>query len=150
MISEEMKVYLADQMGRDFLHDLIGDGLNQEEAMKIVDRSRKRILEAPAVIVLCLDKACGDEYPDAERQRAEYLMGVQSVALSGGLFLLAAHTEGLGGVWVCAPLFAQETVKRSLELPEQWEPQGMLLLGYPETIPEPRQRVAWKEITRFL
>ncbi len=73
-------------------------------------------------------------------------MATQSVALAGGTILLAAHAEGLGGVWVCAPLFAQETVRRVLDLPADWLVQGMILLGYPAKIPEPRPRRAYEDL----
>ena len=67
-------------------------------------------------------------------------MAVQSVAAAGLQLLLAAHAEGLGGVWACWPLFAQETIQKTLNLSETWEPQGMFFVGYPETIPEVRER----------
>jgi nitroreductase len=76
-------------------------------------------------------------------------MGVQSVALACGQLLLAAHAEGLGGVWVCAPLFAQESAQASLNLPATWDPQGLLLLGFPSRIPPPRDRFPVGEVTRF-
>jgi nitroreductase len=90
----------------------------------------------------------GDNYPDARRQQAEYLMSVQSVAMAGQNLLLAAHAEGLGGVWVCAPLFAQEAVRQALNLPGEWHPQGMLLLGYPAVVPKTRPRRPVSEVTR--
>ena len=150
LTSEEAKAKLAEEMGADFRRDLLNDGVDPEEAMKLVERSRNRILEAPVVVMLCLDPTLGDHYPDAARQQAEYIMGVQGVALAGGTLLLAAHAEGLGGVWVCAPLFAKTTVQRALGLPENWEPQGMLLLGYPAKIPPPRARVPVDEVTWYL
>jgi F420 biosynthesis protein FbiB-like protein len=137
-------------MGAVFLRDLLIDGLTQKEADDQVERSRNRILEAPVAVLLCLDKTDLDQYPDYTRQQASYLMGVQSVALAGGHLLLAAHALGLGGVWICAPLFAQDAVRVALQLPEEWEPQSLLLLGYPAKIPEPRQRRSLEEITRYL
>ncbi len=145
----EAKTHLAEQMGADFRQDLIRDDFSVEEVDHLVARSRNRILETPVVIVLCLDATQGDIYPDKARNEAEYIMGVQSVALAGGTLLLAAHSEGLGGVWVCAPLFAPETVCRTLSLPENWKPQGMLLLGYPATVPESRARKPIAEVTLF-
>jgi nitroreductase len=50
--------------------------------------------------------------------------------------LLAAHAEGLGGNWICWPLYAQEATCTALELPETWEPQAMYFLGYPDEIPK--------------
>ncbi|HZD57881.1 MAG TPA: nitroreductase family protein [Anaerolineales bacterium] len=146
----EAKALLAEQMGADFHRDLLADGLSDEEAGKLVAHSRDRILQAPVVILLCLDPTVGDSYPDPERQQAEYIMGVQGVALSAGTLLLAAHAEGLGGVWVCSPLFAKETVRNALDLPYCWDPQGMVLLGYPAVIPERRPRRPLEEVTRYL
>jgi coenzyme F420-0:L-glutamate ligase/coenzyme F420-1:gamma-L-glutamate ligase len=64
--------------------------------------------------------------------------------------LLAAHALGLGGVWVCAPLFAQETVRMTLDLPQTWQPQGMVLMGFPAKIPPQRPRKELSEVSRFL
>lgn len=150
LTSQSPKIRLADEMGADFRRDLLADGLEPSEAQKMVARSRRRIIEAPVVILLCQDPTIGDDYPDAARQRAEYIMGLQGVTLAGGTLLLAAHAEGLGGVWVCAPLFAQETVQRALGLRENWEPQGMLLLGYPAKIPPRRLRRPVDEVTLYL
>jgi F420 biosynthesis protein FbiB-like protein len=137
-------------MGAAFRQDLLADGHAPEKVEASVDRSQQRILSAPAAILLCLDMKLGDVYPDPARQQAEYLMGVQSVALAGGTLLLAAHAEGLGGVWVCAPLFARNAARRALELPVEWEPQGLIFLGYPEKTPDIRPRVPLATVTRYL
>jgi F420 biosynthesis protein FbiB-like protein len=148
--SHEARTRLADQMGADFRRDLLADRMAVDEVESLVSRSRQRILEAPVAIVLCMDPSVGDVYPDPERQQAEYLMGVQSVAMAGQNLLLAAHAEGLGGVWICAPLFVPHTVRRALNLPEVWQPQGLLLLGYPAKIPDPRLRRPLSEVTLYL
>jgi len=150
LTTPDARIVLADAMGTEFRRDLQADGLSDEELEAQVARSRQRILEAPLVIIICLDTSVGDDYPEARRQQAEYLMSVQSVAMAGENLLLAAHDEGLGGVWVCAPLFAQESVRTALELPLEWQPQGMLLLGYPAKVPNMRSRRPIAEITRFL
>ncbi len=147
--SVEAKAKLAGTMGAAFRMDLLADGLSEEQADSQVERSRCRILEAPVVVVLCLERGEMDAYPDERRRGAEYIMAVQSAALAGGTLLLAAHAEGLGGVWVCAPLFAPYAVRQTLDLPAAWEPQGMLLLGYPKSFAEPRPRKAVSEVSRF-
>jgi F420 biosynthesis protein FbiB-like protein len=147
--SEGSKARLAERMGIEFARDLTADGKDPETIERSVARSRERILEAPLAILACLERNSGDVYPDARRQKAEYLMGVQSVALACGQLLLAAHAEGLGGVWVCAPLFTPQSARASLELPATWEPQALLLLGYPASIPSPRDRFPVKEISRL-
>jgi F420 biosynthesis protein FbiB-like protein len=149
LMTRESKARLANWMGAEFERDLSADGLDPEVVEKTVARSRERITEAPLAILACLDPTHGDDYPDSRRQEAEYLMGVQSVALACGQLLLAAHAEGLGGVWVCAPLFAPQAVQASLELPLSWEPQSLLLLGYPDRIPQPRPRFPVGEVSRF-
>lgn len=149
LTASEAKARLAEAMGAAFRHDLEKDGFSEGEINLRLARSRRRLQEAPVAIVLCLDTTAGDAYPDASRQRAEYLMGVQSVAMAGNTLLLAAHAEGLGGVWVCAPLFSPNETHRALDLPESWQPQGMILMGYPAEIPQPRPRRPRSEIVVY-
>ena len=144
------KVRLADAMANDFEYDLARDGLPIEKIRAQIKRSKERITSAPVAILLCLDMREMDSYPDDKRQKAEYMMAVQSTAAAGLQLLLAAHAEGLGGVWACWPLFAQETICKSLNLLEAWEPQGMFFLGYPQAIPDVRERKSLQNITIFL
>ncbi len=129
---------LVEALSRAYRRDLTQDGLTPDEIEARVARSRKRLTTAPVLLLLCHDRSTEDTYPDARRQHAERLMGVQSTALAGVYLLLAAEAEGLRGVWMCAPLFAGETVRRALHLPETWEPQAFLLLGYPAQNPRPK------------
>ncbi|MDA1330164.1 MAG: nitroreductase family protein [Chloroflexi bacterium] len=131
LVKEKSRMALADGMGSEFMEALVAEGKSHAEAKAQVMRSRNRILEAPEAILLCMDTSVLDMYKDPARSRGEQLMGMQSVALAGGQLLLAAHAEGLGAVWVCSPLFAQSSVREALELPEAWEAQGLILLGYP-------------------
>jgi coenzyme F420-0:L-glutamate ligase/coenzyme F420-1:gamma-L-glutamate ligase len=147
--SPHSRQLLANAMSVDFRRDLQSDGLPAEQVEAQVERSRQRIFEAPVAILLCLDTSVGDVYPDARRQNSEIIMGVQGVAMAGENLLLAAHAFGLGGVWVCAPLFAQETVRRALNLAETWQPQGLALLGYPARIPELRPRRSLEDVVVF-
>jgi coenzyme F420-0:L-glutamate ligase/coenzyme F420-1:gamma-L-glutamate ligase len=146
LASPESRATLAEAMGAEFLGNLLREGVSIEEAEAQVARSRARILDAPEAILLCLDRADLDTYEDPDRTAGEELMGVQSVALAGGQLLLAAHAEGLGGVWVCAPLFAQAAVRRALDLPESWLAQGLILLGYPAEEPAARSRKPLSEV----
>lgn len=144
-----VKTKLADAMAIEFQRDLEADNLAPDGIEKKVTRSREKIISAPVVIILCVDMTDMDTYPDTRRKKAEYIMAAQSAANAGMQLLLAAHAEGLGGVWVCSPLFAQETVQAALELPKSWEPQAMYFLGYPTEIPLPRERKPIKEISMF-
>ncbi len=144
------KKLLSDKMSSEFERDLEKDNIHQSEIQKRVERSRERIEGAPVVIILCVDMTEMDQYPDTRRKKAEYLIATQSAANAGMQLLLAAHAEGLGGVWVCSPLFAQETVQKALNISEAWEPHAMFLLGYPVEIPTARERKSLDEVTVFL
>lgn len=122
---------LAQAMGESFRRDLEADALSPDDVNRLVVRSYERISRAPAVIVLCLSMADMDRYPDTRRQQAEWVMAVQSAALAAQNLLLMAHAEGLGACWMCAPLFCPEVVRAALSLPEDWEAQALLTVGYP-------------------
>jgi F420 biosynthesis protein FbiB-like protein len=138
---------IAHAMGECLRADRNADGDDPIQVEKDVDRSIRRILGAPEAIIVCLALEELDRYPDERRSNAEYLMGVQSVAMAGQNLLLAAHASGLGAVWVCPPLFAQEVVRDVLDLPATWEPQGMVLLGYAAEEGRDRDRKRVDEVT---
>lgn len=101
-----------------------------------VERSLRRLANAPAVIVLCRDTTAVRDASEQERH-----MAIQSVALAGMQLLLAAHAEGLGAVWICWPLFAHAETAQALSLPSSWEPQAMFFLGKPQPpAPAPRTK----------
>jgi coenzyme F420-0:L-glutamate ligase / coenzyme F420-1:gamma-L-glutamate ligase len=150
LIAEADKARLAHEMAKDFRHDLSNDGVDPVEIERQVARSKTRILAAPLVVVSCMGVTEMDSYPDLKRQQAERAMAVQSVAAAGLQLLLAAHAEGLGGVWVCSPLFAPEAVRNALGLPQTWEPQALYFIGYPEDIPNLRARKPVQDISLFL
>ncbi len=144
-----IKEKLANTMAEKFQRDLESDNLSSDEISKRVARSKDRILSAPVIIILSVDMSDMDTYPNKRRKKAEYIMATQSAANAGMQLLLAAHAEGLGSVWVCSPLFAQETVQAVLSLPRAWEPQAMYFLGYPADIPQPRERKSLNENTKW-
>jgi F420 biosynthesis protein FbiB-like protein len=150
LASQEIRQRLADGMGASFYNDLLQDGVPKETARYLVDRSRDRLLEAPAAVLICLDRYDADLYPDEARQTAELMMQVQGVAMAGENMLLAAQACELGGVWICAPLFAQEAVRLALGLPESWYPQGLVYLGYPVGVPEKRPRLPLSDVVVYL
>ena len=81
-----------------------------------------------------------DTYPDAARSHHEWTMAVQSAAMAGQNLLIAAHAEGLGACWMCAPLFCPDVVSDTLALPEDWQPQALITLGYPAESREKTRR----------
>jgi coenzyme F420-0:L-glutamate ligase/coenzyme F420-1:gamma-L-glutamate ligase len=132
---------LAEAMGARLREGRIADGDDLAEIEKEVLLSYARICGAPLAVLLCLTMEGSDHYPDEERMRAEYLMAVQGAALAGYNLMLAARAEGLGACWLCAPIFAPQAAKDALDLPEGWEPQGLILLGYPRDEGKKRERL---------
>ena len=98
-------------MAKEFELDLGADSLPPEEIKKKITRSRDRIITAPVIIILCVDMSDMDTYPDTRRKKAEYLMASQSAAGAGMQLLLAAHAEGLGGVWVLSLIHISEPTR---------------------------------------
>ncbi|HSH02649.1 MAG TPA: nitroreductase family protein [Anaerolineae bacterium] len=125
------KHQLATAMGQRLTQDLTTDNLDPALIAKDVNRSYQRLTQAPALVIVCLTMADMDTYPDPRRQAHEHHMAVQSTAMAGQNLLLAAHALGLGACWLCAPLFCPQTVRHTLNLPSDWEPQGLITLGYP-------------------
>lgn len=144
------KSSLGAAMAADFRRDLAADGLPEAEVDALVTRAQTRLSQAPVVVLLCMDASEMDSYPDQKRQAAERSMALQSTALAGLQLQLAAHAEGLTSVWVCAPLFAPETVRRTLDLPETWEPQAMFFVGYPDGEAKQKELKPLNEIVKFL
>ncbi len=144
------KSRLSAALAADFRRDLAADGLPEAEIEALISRSKNRIMQAPVVVMLCMDASEMDSYPDEKRQQAERMMAIQSTALAGLQLELAAHAEGLSSVWVCAPLFAPDTVREVLGLPETWEPQAMFFIGYAEGQPRPKELKGIDDIVRFV
>ncbi|MCB9419215.1 MAG: nitroreductase family protein [Ardenticatenaceae bacterium] len=131
---------LAATLGRKLRADLDADGLSPDLIAQDADRSYQRITNAPLLILLCLSMTDMDSYSDEQRQQNEWLMAAQSTALAGQNLLLAAHSLGLGACWMCAPLFAPDAARRALHLPNDWQPQALITVGYPaETKEKTRQ-----------
>ncbi len=142
--TDDAKARLAQALAAQMRSDMEAQGASAETIEARAQRSQARLQEAPLVVMLNLDETVRR---DAEDPHERHMM-VQSVAIVGLQILLAAHAEGLGGVWVCWPLYAQEAAQQALNLPPSWKPQGMLFLGYPAEAPAPPPRKPWQEVTR--
>jgi F420 biosynthesis protein FbiB-like protein len=147
--SPEQKEHLARAMGLQLRLDLAADGVPVDVIEADAGRSYSRITTAPLIMLLALSMADMDSYPDDRRAAHEHTMAVQSVAMSGQNILLMAQAHGLAACWMCAPLFCPAVVRAALDLPGDWEPQGMITVGYPaETKSKTRHpiesRVIWR------
>ena len=147
--SDEQKVLLARAMGARLRRDLENDDVPINVIEADVNRSYDRITSAPLLIMVCLSMDDMDVYSDDKRNTNEYIMAVQSVAMAGQNILLSAHALGLGACWMCAPLFCSDVVVSTLELPQSWQAQGLITVGFPAQKREKtripiEERVLWR------
>jgi len=136
---EETKERLTDAMGEEWRANLEMDGQRAEVVEKRLEGSRRRLLDAPVLVLICLYLEDLDVYPDAERQRGETTMAVQSLGAAAQNALLAAYDSGLDAGWMCAPLFCPEKVVEALGLDARLVPHALLTLGYAEGDPPKRR-----------
>ncbi len=151
VLIEEMasKQRLARLMGERLRADRLADGDDPATVARDVERSFARVTAAPLVILVCLSMGDMDRYPDTRRQQAERMMAIQSTAMAMQNLLLAGHALGLGASIMCAPLFCADTVTAALALPEGWEPQGLVTMGFPADrgklpVRRPLSEVVWR------
>lgn len=133
------KERLADAMGKEWRNNLQMDGQPEEVVEKRLEGSRRRLLDAPVLVLLCLYLKDLDEYPDAVRQQDETTMAVQSLGAAAQNVLLAAYELGLDAGWMCAPLFCPEKVVEALGLNKDLVPHALLTIGYAEEDPPKRR-----------
>jgi len=141
-----LKQRLAEDMASRWNQDMSKNGVPKEHRESLIKASVERFGNAPVVIVACLTMEDMDEYPDDRRKKIEYVMAVQSVAAAIENMLLAAHGEGLGSCWFCAPLFCPDIVRKTLKIPKHVDPQALITLGYPANKPNPPPRKPLEDV----
>ncbi|MCW4017502.1 MAG: nitroreductase family protein [Candidatus Bathyarchaeota archaeon] len=145
----EDKTVLADAMAQVWLVELEKDGSPKKMRWATVNRSIDRFTSAPVLLLACMSMENMDVYSDEKRQRAEHDLAVQSLAAATQNLLLAAHANGLGACWYCAPIFCQDAVRQALGIPDNVEPQALLTLGYPAETPKTPKRLAFENFVFY-
>jgi F420 biosynthesis protein FbiB-like protein len=141
---EALNEAMADQWRRDLSADHVPEPTIEAEVAK----SRRRLLDAPAIIVGCVYLDPLDTYPDPARQQAEHTMAAHALGAALQNMMLTAHAHGLGSAWMCAPLFCPDTVRSALDLPDTWIPHALLTLGYASRDTPPGARPTLDQIIR--
>ena len=139
LMKDTSKNRLADAMGEEWRANLQMDGQSVEIVEKRLKGSRRRLLDAPVLILVCLYLEDLDTYPDPDRQANETTMAVQSLGAAAQNALLAAYELGLDAGWMCAPLFVPGKVTEALDLDPTLIPHALLTLGYAEGDPPKRR-----------
>jgi len=141
----DVKLRLAKALIDKMRLDMQAEGAAESEVEKRVTNSLRRIEEAPVIIMLCRD-AIDVRVNTPE----ETIMNIQSTALAGLQLLLAAHAEGLGANWICWPLYAMKETQLVLNLPETWESQAMIFVGYANGPVQLRDQKSLENVVVFL
>ncbi|MFX1418920.1 MAG: coenzyme F420-0:L-glutamate ligase [Promethearchaeota archaeon] len=122
---------LVNEMNNKLRIDLQKDGKSKDFIKTKVERTRNNFIEAPFLILLCLDTLDLEKYPDPNRTQNELILGIQSVSSSAVYLLLALEMKKLAVCWYSAPLFAKEIIKNCLQLPKTFIPMAFFTVGYP-------------------
>ena len=135
-------IVLADPQAKRRLAETMADTWASEAAKEGVYIEPKtfklrveRFVNAPALVLACFCMDGMAKLPDDEKQRIERDLAMQSLAAAVQNMLLAAHSLGLGTCWFCAPSFCKQTVRETLEIPKEVEPEALIMLGYPAEEP---------------
>ena len=143
---QESKLLLADSMGETWQRNLEMDKQDATVVNIRREKSRQRILNAPALIIPCLYLEDLDTYPDEQRQEDEKTMAVQSIGAAIQNMLLMAYDMGLDAGWMCAPLFCPEVVCDALNLDPKLIPQALITVGYAAADPKRRERLPLEKL----
>ncbi|MFX0019380.1 MAG: nitroreductase family protein [Promethearchaeota archaeon] len=142
----KLRIALITKMNEKLRRDLLNDGKSNTFIKSKIERTKNQFLNAPYLILLCLDKPNFEKYPDPDRNQNEFFMQIQSVSASATYLLLALESKGLAACWYCAPLFAKHTVKEVLNLPESYYPIAFFTTGYSKKTPSVPKRKRLEDI----
>lgn len=131
---------LAVGMGVRWRADLASDGVAEERIAELVGSSFEKLTTAPVLLLGCLTWEGLDRYPDEARTRAEWGMALLSLGAAVENLMLAATDAGLASCWVAAPIFCPEEARAALDLPTDWLPHALVLVGAPTADYAPRVR----------
>ena len=139
--ARERREALAEAMAETWRAQLRLDGQDEATVEARLEKSRDRLRRAPVLIVPCLHLDGLDVYPDADRQRAEEIMAIQSLGAAVQNLLLSLYAAGVDGGWMCAPLFVPHVVRETLDLDPALVPHALIAVGYAAKDPVRRPRL---------
>ena len=98
--------------------------LESAEALQKAERCSTCIYNAPVVLLFLYD----DTHPDSHLDINGVNVGLTNAAISATHAILAATAQGVQICWVC--WFEEDKVREEFQLPDNWKPACMLVMGY--------------------
>ncbi len=135
-------ILVKDQKIKDRISYLGARSLYERKKRKLKDGKKRfaKIAEAPLYIVVACDT-----------KKSPIFWKHDGSAATQNL-LLAAHAQGLGAVWLGAPVALKKhsnEIKKLLKMPKRFEIASIVALGYPDRMPKPRPEKDLKNKVRF-
>lgn len=138
-VTGRARVRLLDAMRADWEADLRADGHGGEVLARRLGRG-DILRTAPDLIVPFVDDSAGAHaYPDARRAACEETMFTVAGGAAVQSLLVALAARGLGSCWIGSTIFAADTTRRALDLPDTWRPLGAVAVGVPAEPVPPRE-----------
>jgi coenzyme F420-0:L-glutamate ligase/coenzyme F420-1:gamma-L-glutamate ligase len=135
--AQRTRTRLLEAMRESWRADLAADGFTGEQIAKRLRRG-DILFEAPEVILPFLVPDGAHTYPDARRNAAERTMFTVAGGAAVQGLLVAFAAEELGSCWIGSTIFAEDIVRRELDLPGDWWPMGAVAVGHAAEAPAPR------------
>ncbi|MBO5889440.1 MAG: nitroreductase family protein [Clostridia bacterium] len=106
--------------------------LKDKEVIQKIE-SMRGMFNAPLVLVVC-----GDRERECKRYFTKESLMETDLAIITTYMMLEATNQGLGSCWVC--YFNEAQTKELLNMPENYYPYNLLLIGYPDENGTPAPR----------
>lgn len=103
-----------------------------------IQRSRRLLRGAPALLACFVSLASADRYSDAGRLLAEREMFLTASGAAIQNLMLALAAQGIGSCWLSTSLFCSEEAVGSLGLGADWQAVGCVIAGHPVDTPAAR------------
>ena len=105
---------------------------------------QEAFMSAPVAVIVCGDNDIAEKYYGLRGKR---LYTIQNCAACIENMLLAAETLGIGACWIGA--FDEEKIDAMFTIPATVRAQAILLLGYSEDEPEPKEQKRIENLVYF-
>lgn len=130
-VAGQARVRLLDALRADWEADLTADGHTGDVLARRLARGDLLHTCPELVLPFVDDDAGAHDYPDARRSACEDTMFTVAGGAAVQSLLVALAARGLGSCWVGSTIFAADTTRRTLELPDTWRPLGAVAVGLP-------------------